>query len=80
MASAMIRTNSVLKALRMVARMAQRCNDRAEAWKDQFEAKDDLRVAEIIRAEAYRDAVQQIAEQLDIDKSELWPDLIVESK
>lgn len=78
MAGQAIRTASVLKALRMIARAAKRCDDLAETWKTEYGEADEMRLSELVRAEAYRHAVQEIAEELDIDMTELWPDLITE--
>lgn len=68
-----ITEGEVKKALRGIARLAQRCDDHAKEWRND----PVMSTAETVRAETYRDAVQQIAEQLGIDLTELWPDLIV---
>lgn len=78
MAGDTIRTQSVYKALRMLARTAKRCDERAEAWKKEFGENDDMRRAELLRAESYREAVQKIVEELRLDMAELWPDMVVE--
>jgi hypothetical protein len=78
MAGQSVRTTSIYKALRQVARLAKRCDERAEAWKKEYGEGDEMRRAELIRAEAYREAVQHMAEELDLDMAELWPDLIAD--
>lgn len=78
MAGDMVRTASVYKALRLAARAAKRCEDRANAWRDEYGENDDMRRYELVRADAYREAVQIVAEELRLDIKELWPDLIVD--
>lgn len=73
-----MRTNTVYKALRAVASMAVRCEERAEKWRSEFGEDDDMRLGELVRAEAYREAVLHMVEDLGLDAKELWPVMIVE--
>lgn len=76
MAGSTIRTATLYKTLRSLARKANNCEKRAEAWKKEYGPDDDLRRAELVRAEAYREALQQIIEDLDLDIKNLWPDFV----
>jgi cystathionine beta-lyase/cystathionine gamma-synthase len=75
MAGETIRTQTLYKALRLIAQTANRCEERADAWLKEYGMNDLNARTEQVRAEAYREVIHQLCNILDLDQAEVLPAL-----
>jgi hypothetical protein len=73
MAGETIRTQTLYKALRLIAQTANRCEERADAWLKEYGVNDLNARTEKVRAEAYREVIHQLCSILDLDEADLLP-------